>query len=152
MRLRLHRRRIRRSTSQEIDNRQALKTAYHEMLKTLDTYTSEQIAAALDSTSSNASQYAADQRMAGKMFGVQLGGEWHYPAFQFDRVQKPIGIFAEVNPLLAALSPDERGWDRLQWFLASHEVLGGRTPLEMWKTNRAAVVAASNTERWNRRD
>ena len=142
----------RRSTHQEIDNRQALIAARQEMLKTVGTFTSEQIAAALDSTSSNASQYAADQRTAGKIFGVRLGREWHYPTFQFDRSQKPIGIFAEVKPLLEALSPDERGWDRLQWFLASHEGLGGRTPIEMWKKDRAAVVAAASTERWNGRD
>jgi hypothetical protein len=88
----------------------------------------------------------------GKLFGVRFGREWHYPAFQFDRTQKPIEIFDEVKPLLAALSPDERGWDRLQWFLQPHEALNGLTPLEVWRKDRASVVAAAGTERWNGRD
>jgi hypothetical protein len=122
------------------------------MLKSIGTFTSEQIASGLDSTSSNASQYAADQRSAGKIFGVRFGREWYYPQFQFDRSRKPIETFDEVKPLLAALSPDEQGWDRLQWFLKPHEALDGLTPLEMWNTDRAAVVKAASTERWNVRD
>ena len=136
----------------EVDNRQALKIARQEMLSSVGTYTSEEIAAALDSTSSNASQYAADQRAAGKLFGVRFGREWHYPKFQFDRSRKPIELFAEVKPLLGALSPDERGWDRLQWFLTPHESLQGATPLEVWGKDRAAVIHAAGTERWNGRD
>lgn len=140
------------SLNQENANRQALKAARQQMLKSVGTFTSEEIASALDSTSSNASQYAADQRDAGKLFGVRFGREWHYPAFQFDRTQKPIEIFDEVKPLLAALSPDERGWDRLQWFLQPHEALNGLTPLEVWRKDRTSVVAAAGTERWNGRD
>lgn len=141
-----------KSTDQDLDNRQSLKVARQEMLKAVGTFTSEDIATALDSTSSNASQYAADQRTAGKIFGVRFGREWHYPKFQFNRAQKPIEIFDEVKPLLAALFPDERGWDRLQWFLQAHEGLGGLTPLQMWHKDRAAVVAAASTEHWNGRD
>jgi hypothetical protein len=137
---------------QESANRQALMAARQQMLKSVGTFTSEEIASALDSTSSNASQYAADQREAGKLFGVRFGREWHYPAFQFDRTQKPIRIFDEMKPLLAALSPDERGWDRLQWFLQPHEALNGLPPLEVWRKDRASVVAAAGTERWNGRD
>jgi hypothetical protein len=137
---------------QENANRQALMAARQQMLKSVGTLTSEEIASALDSTSSNASQYAADQREAGKLFGVRFGREWHYPAFQFDRTQKPIKTFDEMKPLLAALSPDERGWDRLQWFLQPHEALNGLTPLEAWRKDRASVVAAAGTERWNGRD
>jgi hypothetical protein len=136
-----------------IDNRPALKAARQEMLNSVrGTFTSEEIASALDSTSSNPSQYAADQRSAGKIFGVRFGREWHYPKFQFDRSRKPIEIFPEVKPLLEALSPDERGWDRLQWFLQPHEGLSGRTPLEMWQSDRAAVVTAASAERWNGRE
>jgi hypothetical protein len=135
-----------------INNRHALKSARQEMLNCVGTFTSEEIASALDSVNSSASQFAAAQRSAGKIFGVQIGGEWHYPHFQFDRSRKPIAIFPEVKPLLEALSPNERGWDRLQWILQPHEGLSGRTPLEMWKSDRAAVVAAASTERWNGRD
>jgi len=53
--------------------------------------------------------------------------ESDYRQFQFDRSRKPIEIFPEVKPLLEALSPDESGWDRLQWTLQPHEGLSGRT-------------------------
>jgi hypothetical protein len=135
-----------------IDNRRALKSARQEMLNSVSAFTSEEIASALDSNSWNASQYAADQRTAGKIFGVRFGREWHCPQFQFDRSRKPIEIFPEVKPLLEALSPDERGWDRLQWIVQPHEGLSGRTPLEIWQKDRAAVVTAARTERWNGRD
>jgi hypothetical protein len=89
----------RKSSNPDIDNRHALKAARQEMLNSVGTFTSEEIASALDSTSSNASQYAADQRTAGKIFGVRFGREWHYAKFQFDRSQEPIEIFPEVKPL-----------------------------------------------------
>ncbi len=134
------------------DNRQALKSARQEMLNSVGTFTSEEIASALDSATSSASQYAAAQRTTGKIFGVQIGREWHYPQFQFDRSRKPIEIFLEAKPLLEALSPDERGWDRLQWSLQPHEGLSGRTPLEIWQRDRTAVVTVASTERWNGRE
>jgi hypothetical protein len=143
----------RKSSNSEIDNRHAFKAARREMLNSVGTFTREEIASALDSTSSNASQYAADQCTAAKIFGVRFGREWHYPKFQFDRSRKTIEIFPEVKPLVAALSPDESGgWDRLQWFLQPHEGLSGRTAIEMWQKDRAAVVTAASTERWNGRD
>jgi hypothetical protein len=140
------------SENPEAANRKALHAAREDMLKRVGSYSSEQLASGLDSTTSNASQCAADQRKAGKVFGVRFGREWRYPKFQFDQSRKPLNTFDEMKPILGALSPDERGWDRLQWFLEPHEVLGGLTPLEVWTQDRAKVVAAASTERWDVRD
>jgi hypothetical protein len=57
-----------------------------------------------------------------------------------------------MKSVLAALTPDQQGWDRLQWFLEPHESLRGRTPIEVWKTDRNKVIEAANTERWDGRD
>ncbi len=120
-----------------------------EMLDTVGSYTSEDLAAAAASITSNPSQFAADQRSTGRLFGVRFGQAWHYPKFQFDSKRNTI---PEMKDVLTALSPDPQGWDRLQWFLEPHERLKGRTPLEVWKADRKKVIEAAQTERWNGRD
>jgi hypothetical protein len=120
-----------------------------QMLDKIGSYSSEEIAAGAESTTSNASQYAADQRNAGKIFGVRFGQTWHYPKFQFDSKRRP---YAEMRDVVTALSPDDQGWDRIQWFLEPHKMLHGKTPLQVWNTDRKKIVAAANTERWNGRD
>lgn len=118
-----------------------------QMLDQIGSYSSEELAAGAASTTTNASQYAADQRKAEKIFGVRFGQAWHYPKFQFDSQRRP---YPEMRAVLAAL-PDDQGWDRVQWFLEPHEKLKGRTPLQVWKTDRQKVVEAANMERWNDR-
>ncbi len=138
-----------RSRNPDAANRLAVHAARDRMLATVGSYGSEDLASAWGSTTSNASQLAADQRKAGKVFGVRVGREWRYPKFQFDDARKP---FAEMKAIVAALSPDERGWDRLQWFLEPHESLHDKTPLEVWPQDRSKVVEAARTEHWNARD
>lgn len=116
-----------------------------QMLDQTGSYSSEELAAGAASTTTNASQFAADQRKADKIFGVRFGQAWHYPKFQFDSKRRP---HPEMKAILSAL-PDDQGWDRVQWFLEPHEKLKGRTPLQVWKTDRKKVVEAANTERWN---
>jgi hypothetical protein len=120
-----------------------------EMLEKVGTLSSEDLATAAESITSNSSQYAADQRSAGAIFGVKFGKEWRYPAFQFDAKRR---VRSEMKTVLAALAPDDQGWDRLQWFLTPHEVLGGKTPLVLWQKSPLKVIEAANTERWNGRD
>ncbi len=133
------------------------------MLDEVGTYTSEQLAAASESmtsnvsrfaaasesTTSSVSRFAADLRTAGKIFGVRFGREWHYPQFQFDASRQ---VIPEMKEVLRALSPDEQGWDRLQWFLESHEELREQTPLSVWSEDRRRVIEAANAERWDGRD
>ena len=130
-------------------DRETLIRIRRQMLNAAGTYTSEDLAAAAASTTSNPSQFAADLRNVGKIFGVRFGQSWHYPKFQFDVKRQPI---PEMKAVISALSPDEQGWDRLQWFVEPHGVLKGKTPLQAWKTDRKKVIEAANTERWNARD
>ena len=130
-------------------HREALIRVRRQMLDKVGSYSSEDLAAAAESITSNPSQFAADQRGMGAFFGVRFGREWRYPKFQFDARRHTI---PEMKPVLRALFPDEQGWDRLQWFLQPNETLRGRTPLDVWGANRQEVVEAANTERWDGRD
>jgi hypothetical protein len=138
-----------RASDDSGSERDALNRIRQEMLDRVGTYTSEDLAAAADSASRNASQFARDLRRAGKVFGVRFGQAWLYPKFQFDSRRH---VLPEMKAIVAALTPDPRGWDRLQWFLEPHEALQGRTPLEVWSSNRQRVVEAASMERWNGRD
>lgn len=134
----------------EASDREELIRICKEMLdRAGGTFNSEDLATAARSTTTNSSQLAADQRDSGRLFGVRWGREWRYPRFQFDSARCP---YPEMKTILAALSPDKQGWDRLQWFLEPHESLGGRTPLEVWATDRRKVIKAASTERWSGRD
>ncbi len=133
----------------DASDREVLIRVRREMLDKVGSYSSEDLATAAGSTTSNASQFAADQRATGAIFGVRFGREWRYPKFQFD---SKLQAFSEMKLVLQALSPDEQGWDRLQWFLGPHETLQGRTPLDVWTKNREKVIEAANTERWDGRD
>jgi hypothetical protein len=131
-------------------DREELMRIRKEMLEQAGgTFSSEDLALAARSTTTNSSQLAADQRGSGKLFGVRWGREWRYPRFQFDRARR---LYPEMRDVLTALSPDMAGWDRLQWFLQPHEKLKGRTPLQVWERDRQKVIEAANTERWNGRD
>jgi len=57
-----------------------------------------------------------------------------------------------MKAVLAALAPDAQGWDRLHWFLAPHETLEGKMPLDLWKKSPLKVIEAAHTERWDGRD
>jgi hypothetical protein len=113
------------------------------------TFDSEDLATAAKSVTTNSSQLGADQRGSGKLFGVRWGREWRYPKFQFDSGRQ---LYPEMKSVLSALSPDQQGWDRLQWFLHPHERLNGRTPLQVWKSDRQIVIEAALSERWDGRD
>lgn len=130
-------------------DREILIRVRRKMLEEVGSYSSEDLAAAAESTTSNPSQFAADQRRTGELFGVRFGQQWRYPKFQFDAARH---ILPEMKLVLRALSPDAQGWDRLQWFLEPHEALGGQTPIKIWKRDRHKVVEAANTERWDARD
>ena len=84
------------------------------------------------------------------MFGVRAGQAWCYPKFQFRQKGQP---YREIRQVIEALTPDESGWGRLQWFKEPHAKLNGRTPLEAWEAGeKDEVVAAAKSERWHGRD
>jgi hypothetical protein len=137
------------SAGEESDREELIRIRKDMLEQAGGTLSSEDIALAAQSTTTNSSQLAADQRGSGKLFGVRWGREWRYPRFQFDATGR---VYPEMKDVLTALSPDSPGWDRLQWFLQPHETLDGNTPLRVWNADRGKVIKAANTERWNGRD
>jgi hypothetical protein len=136
----------------EAGNRDALRRVREEMLERVATYASAQLASACDSVNVNPSQFAADMRKANRIFAVRFGRDWRYPRFQFNHGRKPLGPFSEMRDVLAALAPDPRGWDRLQWFLDPNAALNGDIPMKVWNKDRAKVVEAARMEHWDARD
>ncbi len=132
-----------------MSEREALLRERRKFLERVGTLTSEELATGGASTSPNASQFAADQRARGAIFGVRFGQQWLYPSFQFDETRR---IRPEMREIVTALSPDDQGWDRLQWFLEPHQRLGGHTPLEVWTKDPKEVLKAAQSEHWNGRD
>ena len=135
----------------ETHNRKRLEIVNQEMIQKAGGYlTSEELAAALNSRAKNPSQFAADLRSNNKILALRWGAkDWWYPRFQFESNGRPA---PEIPELMTALAPDERGWDRLQWLLTPHQQLHGKTPLELWHTDRKAILEAARMERWNDRD
>jgi hypothetical protein len=109
-------------------------------LQQVGTLSSEQLAAARESITQNASQLANDLRRAGEVFGVRFGKEWRYPKFQFDRRGR---ARAEVARIRAQLGVDANGWDTLQWFVEPNAHLAGGAPLEVLNTDPARVLEAA---------
>lgn len=84
-------------------------------------------------------------RASRKVLAVRHLGQWHYPGFQFDANAEP---YPEIAKVIETLGAKARGFDILHWFLLENEFLAGRTPLQTWAEDRAAVVAAAAREHW----
>ena len=139
-------------STERIEAREALLAARTEMLEEAGGYfTSEEIGAALGSQPGSFSQRMTDARQRVEVLGVAYLDRWCYPRFQFID-SDDFRPYPEMQPILQALKPDHKGWDRLHWFLTGHPLLDGRTPLEVWREDRRKVVAAARAEQWDRRD
>lgn len=139
-------------STERVDAWEALLAARRELLDEAGGYfTSEEIARALGCRSDSFSLRIADARKRDEVLGVAYLGRWCHPRFQF-RVNSDFQPYPEMRPILQALTPDHRGWDRLHWFLTRHPLLEGRTPLEVWQKDRQKVVEAARREGWDGRD
>jgi hypothetical protein len=70
-----------------------------------------------------------ERRRAGTLLAIREGGDWRYPACQFEQGDVVPGL-AEVVRGLAEAGP----WVTLDFLLAPDTVLGGRTPLQALQT------------------
>jgi len=139
-------------STERIEAREALLAARTEMLEEAGGYfTGEEIGAALGSQSDSFSQRITDARQRDEVLGAAYRGRWRYPRFQFID-SDDFRPYPEMQPILQALKPDHKGWDRLHGFLTGHPLLDGRTPLKVWREDRRKVVAAARAEQWDRRD
>lgn len=101
--------------------------------------TAQQLAELSGSTAANRSQLAYAWRKEGRIFAVTHRGTPWYLGFQFDDDGRPLPVIADV---LAAL----RGWPEWEiaaWFVRENGVLDRRRPVDVLRTNPAAVVRAA---------
>ena len=110
-----------------VEHRQALREAAGGMLSAAE-------AGALLSISRQA---VDKRRRAGGLLAVREGGDWRYPACQFDA---GLGeVVAGVPEVLGALE-GQGGWVALDFLLAPDEALAGRSPIEALRAGDAAAV------------
>ncbi|HET9212294.1 MAG TPA: hypothetical protein VFR03_17955 [Thermoanaerobaculia bacterium] len=77
------------------------------------------------------------------VFTVPHEGRSLYPLFQFDEEGYPRPVVAEI---LASIGQQSRGWELALWFISNNGWLGGRRPVDLLKTDPAAVSEAAKHE------
>lgn len=93
-----------------------------------------------------ASRWAGEKRI----FGMLSDRITLFPSFQFNSdTRQP---YPEVRDVISALESDYEGWSLAIWFITPNDWLEGRAPLDCWSADRAAVVAAAQSEQATFRD
>ena len=88
----------------------------------------------------NRSALAARWRSDKKIFAVQRGGRFLYPAFQFDAQGLPRKVISKV---LAALGDAVGGWQTALWFVTPNGWLDGEKPVDLLDRKPDAVLDAA---------
>ncbi len=80
------------------------------------------------------------------------GGSWRFPPWQFGRDGKPVRYLADILGSIwgtgEALDAKGRttGWAEIEWFIAGHALLDGRSPAELLATMPYQVLRAALAE------
>lgn len=72
-----------------------------------------------------------------------LGGEVHFPVFQFEK--HTLAVRDEVSVLIRALAPSMGNDDLAEWFVLSHPALRGDAPIERLDDPGALLAAVDTT-------
>ncbi len=116
-----------------------------QFMEQCDLFNSKQVADLLESKAKNRAATASHLKDKGKLFAVRLHGQDYFPAFQFDLASRR--CFPEIAELIVILQRDcEPGWQLALWFSAPNAWLDGRTPLQVWQSDRGAVLQAAGAE------
>jgi hypothetical protein len=127
-------------TSQLRRNAQARRA----FLAEFDTLTSREVGDLVGSRATNQAALANRWKTEGRIFAVEAGGQTLFPAFQFsDDDGRPLPIVAEI---LVNLQPRFSGWQTALWFTGCNGWLGGKRPVDILKTDPAAVLEAVRQE------
>ena len=92
------------------------------------------------SKAQNRSALAARWRSDKKIFAVQRGGRFLYPAFQFDAQGLPRKVISKV---LAALGDSVGGWQTALWFVTPNGWLDSEKPVDLLDPEPDAVLDAA---------
>jgi len=135
---------------EEIARRQAARNAAarQSLLAELGALTSAEVAKTLtlkaqDREPRLSSREIDQWKRERRVFTVPHEGRSLYPLFQFDEEGHPRPVVAEI---LASIGQQSRGWELALWFIASNGWLGGRRPVDLLKTDPAAVSEAAKHE------
>ena len=113
------------------------RTDFMRQYEMLDT---DQLHALYGSKARNRSALATRWRSDKKIFAVQHGGRYLYPAFQFDAQGRPRKVISKV---LAALGATVGGWQTALWFVAPNGWLAGEKPVDLLDREPSAVLDAA---------
>ncbi|MDN5871396.1 MAG: hypothetical protein L0H73_11830 [Nitrococcus sp.] len=96
----------------------------------------------IGSTAKNVHASATRLRREGRIFGVKVGGEYRYPAFQFDKY----GAVKAVMRKLISAAGDLREWGLALWLAAPNGYLAGARPVDLLEAEPDRVIAALRRE------
>jgi hypothetical protein len=112
----------------------------NQFLAENQTLSSAEVAEGASSRSTNRSALAWQWRSKGHIFGVPLGGQWRYPAFQIDPATgRPRPVIRKVLDILGGRLGD---WGTALWFAAPNARLGGARPIDRLDEESAFLAAA----------
>ena len=103
---------------------------------------SEAVAALVGSQGKNRSATGSRLVRSHQAFAVQEQGRWLFPTFQFDLQEGR--LYRETPPLVAALAErGVRGWSAVLWMLRRSGWLGGKRPVDLFRSDFETVLHAA---------
>ena len=129
-----------RQTPAFIDQARRNAEARATFMRDYEVLDADQIHELYGSKARNRSALAARWRSDKKIFAVQRGGRFLYPAFQFDAQGLPRKAISKV---LAALGDAVGGWQTALWFVTPNGWLDGEKPVDLLDRKPDAVLDAA---------
>lgn len=131
------------ATPDELEQLRRHSELRRRFLSEVPTLKSSQIAELTGSTARNSSAKASRWKAEGRIFSVKSNGVDLYPSFQFSATGEPLPELREILRLFEAW-PE---WTIALWFFSANAWLPEeRTPLEVFASDRAAVVEAARKD------
>ena len=129
-----------RKTPAFIDQARRNAEARAAFMQDYEVLDADQVHELFGSKARNRSALAARWRSDKKIFAVQRGGRFLYPAFQFDAQGLPRKVISKV---LAALGDAVGGWQTALWFVTPNGWLAGKKPVDLLERKPDAVLDAA---------
>ncbi|MDQ1090663.1 hypothetical protein QE400_000076 [Xanthomonas sacchari] len=115
--------------------------------------TAHEVGLRLPGRSGAPAQRASRLRRLNKLFGVWIPEErgYRFAPWQFLRSGEPAPLLPEILNLVrgsfgVAAGARTSGWEELEWFLAPHALVGGRTPAQLLGTDPEECLALARAD------
>lgn len=93
----------------------------------------------LSASASNPRARASLWAKEGRVFGIELNGRLHFPAYAFEPSGQPVSAMQDVLQILSGMSP----FAIAAWFESPSSMLGGKRPRELLIQDSKAVISAA---------